>query len=59
MQAAFLYEAGDVRVQDAPAPAIEQPTDAVVRIIRSSVCGSDLPPYHPLSLRRRARSHGP
>lgn len=40
-----MYEAGDVRVQDAPDPVIEHPTDAVVRIVRSCVCGSDLHPY--------------
>ncbi|MEK8142022.1 zinc-dependent alcohol dehydrogenase family protein [Streptomyces sp. M10(2022)] len=49
MRAAFMYEAGDVRVQDAPDPVIEQPTDAVVRIVRSCVCGSDLHPYHAMS----------
>lgn len=49
MRAAFMYEAGDVRVQDAPDPEIEQPTDAVVRIVRSCVCGSDLHPYHSLT----------
>lgn len=49
MRATFLHKAGDVRVQDAPDPVIEQPTDAVVRIVRSCVCGSDLHPYHSLS----------
>ncbi|MGW2825303.1 alcohol dehydrogenase catalytic domain-containing protein [Streptomyces sp. NPDC001443] len=48
MRATFLYKAGDVRVQDAPDPVIEQPTDAVVRVVRSCVCGSDLHPYHNL-----------
>ncbi|MET8248101.1 alcohol dehydrogenase catalytic domain-containing protein [Streptomyces sp. NPDC005202] len=54
MRATFMYEAGDVRVQDAPDPVIEQPTDAVVRIVRSCICGSDLHPYHSL-----AASDGP
>ncbi|MFF3932593.1 alcohol dehydrogenase catalytic domain-containing protein [Streptomyces hirsutus] len=49
MRATFLYEAGDVRVQDAPDPVIEQPTDAIVRVLRSCVCGSDLHPYHSLT----------
>lgn len=44
-----MYEAGDVRVQDALDPVIEQSTDAVVRIVRSCVCGSDLHPYHTMS----------
>ncbi|MEU9497526.1 alcohol dehydrogenase catalytic domain-containing protein [Streptomyces sp. NPDC048196] len=49
MRAAFLYKAGDIRVQDAPDPTIEQPTDALVRIVRTCVCGSDLHPYHSLA----------
>ncbi|MFD5804677.1 alcohol dehydrogenase catalytic domain-containing protein [Streptomyces sp. NPDC127020] len=49
MRATYMYEAGDVRVQDAPAPVIEQPTDAIVRVLRSCVCGSDLHPYHSLT----------
>jgi threonine dehydrogenase-like Zn-dependent dehydrogenase len=32
----------DVRVEDVPDPKIEQPTDAVVRITSSGLCGSDL-----------------
>jgi threonine dehydrogenase-like Zn-dependent dehydrogenase len=46
MRATFMYGAGDVRVHDAPDPVLQQPTDAIVRIVRSSVCGSDLHPYH-------------
>lgn len=46
MRATLLYGAGDVRVTDVPDPTIEQPTDAVVRILRACVCGSDLHPYH-------------
>jgi len=49
MRATFMYEAGDVRVQDAPDPVIEQPTDAIVRILRSCVCGSDLHPFHTMT----------
>lgn len=41
-----MYGAGDVRVEDAPEPQIQQPTDAIVRAVRSCVCGSDLHPYH-------------
>ena len=40
-----MYEAGDVRVEDVPDAGIEQPTDALVRITRSCICGSDLWPY--------------
>jgi threonine dehydrogenase-like Zn-dependent dehydrogenase len=41
-----MYGAGDVRVQDAPDPVLREPTDAIVRVVRSCVCGSDLHPYH-------------
>ncbi|GAA1313982.1 zinc-binding dehydrogenase [Saccharothrix xinjiangensis] len=46
MRATFLYGAGDVRVEDAPDPVLRHPTDAIVRVVRSCVCGSDLHPYH-------------
>jgi threonine dehydrogenase-like Zn-dependent dehydrogenase len=46
MLAALMYGPGDVRVETIPDPTIERPTDAVVRIVRSCVCGSDLHPYH-------------
>lgn len=41
-----MYGAGDVRVEDIPDPTIQQPTDAIVRVVRSCICGSDLHPYH-------------
>lgn len=49
MRATYLYEAGDVRVQDAPDPVLEQPTDVLVRVLRSCVCGSDLHPYRTMT----------
>jgi len=33
---------GDLRVEELPEPTIEQPADAVIRITRSCICGSDL-----------------
>ncbi|MET7767871.1 alcohol dehydrogenase catalytic domain-containing protein [Nocardia sp. NPDC005366] len=44
-----MYGPGDVRVEDIADPKIEQPTDAVVRIVRSCVCGSDLHPYRSMA----------
>ena len=41
-----MYGAGDVRVEDVPDPKLEQPTDALVRVVRACICGSDLHPYH-------------
>jgi len=45
VRATLLYQAGDVRVEDVEDPKIQQPTDAVVRIVLGAICGSDLWPY--------------
>jgi threonine dehydrogenase-like Zn-dependent dehydrogenase len=45
MKATLIYGAGDVRVETVPDPNLHEPTDAVVRVLRSCVCGSDLWPY--------------
>ncbi|MFD8006027.1 zinc-dependent alcohol dehydrogenase family protein [Streptomyces mirabilis] len=45
MRATLIYGAGDVRVEEVPDPKIQRPTDAVVRVLRSCICGSDLWPY--------------
>ncbi|MFD3463705.1 zinc-binding dehydrogenase [Nocardia fluminea] len=49
MRATYMYGPGDVRVIDVADPVIVDPTDAVVRIVRSCICGSDLHPYHSMS----------
>jgi threonine dehydrogenase-like Zn-dependent dehydrogenase len=43
-----MYGAGDVRVENVPDPALQAPTDAIVRVVRACICGSDLHPYHSL-----------
>jgi threonine dehydrogenase-like Zn-dependent dehydrogenase len=40
-----MYGAGDVRVEDRPEPQIQAPTDAIIRLSASCICGSDLWPY--------------
>ena len=45
MRGAVLHAPGDVRVEERPDPGIEQPTDAVIRLAATCVCGSDLWPY--------------
>ncbi|MEU4575370.1 alcohol dehydrogenase catalytic domain-containing protein [Nonomuraea sp. NPDC023979] len=45
MRGAVLYAPGDVRVEDRQDPAIIEPTDAVIRLTATCVCGSDLWPY--------------
>jgi len=42
MRAAVYHGPGDVRVEDAPEPELDAPTDAVVRVTHTAVCGSDL-----------------
>lgn len=37
MRATLMYGAGDVRVEDVPDPKIQQPSDAVVRVLLSCV----------------------
>jgi hypothetical protein len=41
-----MYAAGDVRVEDVPDATIADPTDALIRVTRACICGSDLHPYH-------------
>jgi threonine dehydrogenase-like Zn-dependent dehydrogenase len=48
MRATIMYKARDVRIENVPDAAIQQPTDAVIRITRACICGSDLWPYHDL-----------
>ena len=45
MRAAVMYGPRDVRVEDVPEPSIREPTDAIVRLSATCVCGSDLWPY--------------
>jgi threonine dehydrogenase-like Zn-dependent dehydrogenase len=40
-----MYAAGDVRIEEIPDPTIINPTDAVIRVVRACICGSDLWPY--------------
>lgn len=49
MRATLMYGAGGVRVEDVPDSRVKFPTDALVRITASCVCGSDLHPYHSVS----------
>ncbi len=45
MQGTILYGPRDVRFVERPDPAILEPTDAIIRITATCVCGSDLWPY--------------
>jgi threonine dehydrogenase-like Zn-dependent dehydrogenase len=45
MRATVMYGAGDVRVDNVPDATIKDPTDALLRVTRACICGSDLWPY--------------
>lgn len=45
MKAAVLHGARDVRLEELDAPKIIEPTDAILRLSASCICGSDLWPY--------------
>jgi len=42
MRAAIFHEPGDIRIEQVPDPRIQEPTDAIVRITHTAICGSDL-----------------
>lgn len=42
MKAVVWHGTGDIRLDDVPAPRIEQPTDAIIRLTASAICGTDL-----------------
>ena len=46
MKATVMYGAHDVRVENVPDARLVQPTDALVRVTRACICGSDLWPYN-------------
>lgn len=45
MRAAVWHGRRDVRVDDVPDPTIQEPTDAIIRVTSSGLCGSDLHLY--------------
>ena len=45
MRGAVLHAPGDVRLDTRDDPRIEHPTDAIIRLAATCVCGSDLWPY--------------
>lgn len=45
MRGVIMHAPGDVRVEDREDPVIIEPTDAIIRVAASCICGSDLWPY--------------
>lgn len=46
MRATVMHGIHDVRIENVPDAAILKPTDALIRVTRACVCGSDLWPYN-------------
>jgi threonine dehydrogenase-like Zn-dependent dehydrogenase len=58
MQATVMHAAGDVRIEDVPDPSIIEPTDAIIRVVRACICGSDLWPYNSMAPSETGQSMG-
>jgi threonine dehydrogenase-like Zn-dependent dehydrogenase len=50
MKALTYHGKRDVRVDEVPDPSIEEPTDAIVRVTSTAICGSDLHLYEVLGM---------
>ncbi|OCG75222.1 zinc-dependent alcohol dehydrogenase family protein [Microbacterium sediminis] len=60
MRGVMMYGPGDVRVEERADATIVEPTDAVIRLAASCICGSDLWPYRgaePLSVTPQPMGH--
>jgi threonine dehydrogenase-like Zn-dependent dehydrogenase len=53
-----MYGAGDVRVENVPDARIVEPTDALLRVTRACICGSDLWPYNQMEPSKTGRRMG-
>jgi len=49
MRGTVLYGTGDIRFEEVPEPKISKPTDAIIRLAATCVCGSDLWSYRGIS----------
>ncbi|OMH34306.1 zinc-dependent alcohol dehydrogenase family protein [Tersicoccus sp. Bi-70] len=45
MRGVIMHAPGDVRVEERENPVIVEPTDAIIKLAASCICGSDLWPY--------------
>lgn len=46
MKAVQLVAAETLEINDVPDPVVQEPTDAIVKVTHSAICGADLLPYH-------------
>ena len=42
MKGVVFHGVGDIRLDNVSEPKMEQPTDAIVRLTASAICGTDL-----------------
>jgi len=42
MKAMVYYGAGDIRFEERPRPELQAPTDAIIRMTKTTICGTDL-----------------
>jgi threonine dehydrogenase-like Zn-dependent dehydrogenase len=45
MRVTTIHGTKDIRLEERPSPTIDEPTDAIIRVTASCICGSDLWPY--------------
>jgi threonine dehydrogenase-like Zn-dependent dehydrogenase len=45
MRVTTIHGTKDIRLEERPVPTIDAPTDAIVKVVASCICGSDLWPY--------------
>jgi len=53
-----MYAAGDVRVENVPDASLVDGSDALVRVTRAAICGSDLWPYKSMEPNEQGRRMG-
>jgi hypothetical protein len=58
MLATLIHGPRDIRSTEVDDPTIQQPTDAVVRVVASCICGSDLWPYRGVQETKTAHQIG-
>ncbi|MBD0743697.1 zinc-dependent alcohol dehydrogenase family protein [Streptomyces sp. CBMA152] len=58
MRATVIHAPHDIRVEEVPDPKVQLPTDAVVRVLRACICGSDLWAYRGESARQPGQRIG-
>jgi threonine dehydrogenase-like Zn-dependent dehydrogenase len=58
MRATLMYGAGDVRVEEVPDAHLMEPSDALIRVTRAAICGSDLWPYKSMEATDSGRRMG-